>query len=154
MNGVNQCLGSCSHPRPLISYPPCYWFCNWSTQISLVLFLNLKNVWMSKNPKKLSKSLSAQYYNIAQQFTLMYVCYVHIYIRMYVSFFMIKSDVFVSTLKMSRRSRRSRSSSVVESLPFIQKAWVQSSAAPTKALEQGLNLYLLLGPYLDGAPAC
>ena len=39
---------------------------------------------MSKNPKKLSKSLSAQYYNIAQQFTLMYVCYVHIYVCTYV----------------------------------------------------------------------
>ena len=49
---------------------------------------------------------------------------------------------------------RSRSSSVVESLPSIREAWVQISATPTKALEQGLNLYLLLGPYLDGAPAC
>ena len=29
---------------------------------------------MLKNPKKLSKSLSAQYYNIAQQFTFMCVC--------------------------------------------------------------------------------
>ena len=48
---------------------------------------------------------------------------------------------------------RSRSSSVVESLPVMREAWVQSCAAPTKALEQGLHLYLLLGPYLDGAPA-
>ena len=49
---------------------------------------------------------------------------------------------------------RSRSSLVVESLSLMREAWVQSSAAPTKALEQGLNLHLLLGPYLDGAPAC
>ena len=41
-----------------------------------------------------------------------------------------------------------------KSLSLMQEAWVQSSAAPTKALEQSLNLYLLLGPYLDGAPAC
>ena len=41
-----------------------------------------------------------------------------------------------------------------KSLSLKREAWVQSSAAPTKALEQGLNLYLLLGPYLDGAPAC
>ena len=52
---------------------------------------------MLKNPKKLSKSLSAQYYNIAQQFTFMYVC---MYVPMYVSFLMIKSDVFVSDLKI------------------------------------------------------
>ena len=31
---------------------------------------------------------------------------------------------------------------------------MRSLAAPTNALEQGLNLHLLLGPYLDGAPAC
>ena len=49
---------------------------------------------------------------------------------------------------------RSRSSLVVESLSLMREAWVRSSAAPTKALEQGLNLHLLLGPYLDGAPAC
>ena len=48
----------------------------------------------------------------------------------------------------------SGSSLVVESLSLMREAWVQSSAAPTKALEQGLNLYLLLRPYLDGAPAC
>ena len=52
---------------------------------------------MLKNPKKLSNSLSAQYYNIAQQFTFMYVC---MYVPMYVSFLMIKSDVFVSALKI------------------------------------------------------
>ena len=52
---------------------------------------------MLKNPKKLSNSLSAQYYNIAQQFTFMYVC---MYVPMYVSFLMIKSDVFVSDLKI------------------------------------------------------
>ena len=43
---------------------------------------------------------------------------------------------------------------MVETLPFIQEAWVHFSATPTKALEQGLNLCLLLGPYLDGATAC
>ena len=52
---------------------------------------------MLKNPKKLSKSLSAQYYNVAQQFTFMYVC---MYVPMYVSSLMIKSDVFVSALKI------------------------------------------------------
>ena len=36
----------------------------------------------------------------------------------------------------------------------MHEAWVQSSVTPTKAVEQGFNLYLLLGPYLDGAPAC
>ena len=40
---------------------------------------------------------------------------------------------------------------MAESLSLIREAWVQSSAAPTKALEQSLNLYLLLGPYLNGA---
>ena len=43
---------------------------------------------------------------------------------------------------------------MVESLSLMREAWVRSSAAPTKALEQVLNLHLLLGPYLDGAPAC
>ena len=43
---------------------------------------------------------------------------------------------------------------MVEFLPFIREAWVQILATPTEALEKGLNLYLLLGPYLDGAPAC
>ena len=46
---------------------------------------------MLKNPKKLTKSLSAQYYNDSQQFTFMYVC---TYVRMYISFLMIKLDVF------------------------------------------------------------
>ena len=53
---------------------------------------------MLKNPKKLSKSLSAQYYNIAQQSTFMYVytyvrMYVCMYVPIYVSFLMINSDV-------------------------------------------------------------
>ena len=40
---------------------------------------------MLKNPFKLTKSFSAQYYNIAQQFTFMYVrTHVHMYICMYV----------------------------------------------------------------------
>ena len=60
---------------------------------------------MLKNPKKLSKSLSAQYYNIAQQSTFMYVytyvrMYVCMYVPIYVSFLMINSDVFVSALKI------------------------------------------------------
>ena len=40
---------------------------------------------------------------------------------------------------------------MIESMPLMREAWVQSLAAPTKA--QGLNLHLLLGPYFDGAPA-
>ena len=59
---------------------------------------------MLKNPLKLTKSLSAQYYNIAQQFEFLYACtYVHMYVCMYafVSFLMIKSGVFVSTLKIN-----------------------------------------------------
>ena len=52
---------------------------------------------MLKNPEKLSKSLSTYYYNIAQQFTFMYVC---TYVPMYVLFLMIISDVFVSALKI------------------------------------------------------
>ena len=71
---------------------------------------------MLKNPLKLTKSLSAQYYNIAQHISFLYVCtyvrmhvytyvrrtYVCIYVCMYafVSFLMIKSGVFVSALKI------------------------------------------------------
>ena len=40
---------------------------------------------MFKNPFKLTRSFSAQYYNIAQQFTFMYVrMYICIYVCMYV----------------------------------------------------------------------
>ena len=41
-----------------------------------------------------------------------------------------------------------------KSLSLLREAWDQSLVTPTKALIKGLNLYLLLGPYLDGAPAC
>ena len=40
---------------------------------------------------------------------------------------------------------KSRSSSVVESLPLMREAWVQSSASTTKALEQSLDLCCLWG---------
>ena len=62
--------------------------------------------------------------------------------------------LFLEKIRKHNSSFRSRSSLVVESLSLMREAWVRSSAAPTKALEQGLNLHLLLGPYLDGAPAC
>ena len=57
---------------------------------------------MCKNPEKISKSLSAQYYNIAQQFTFMYVC---MCVPKYVSFLMIKSCVFVSDLKIDGHNK-------------------------------------------------
>ena len=41
-----------------------------------------------------------------------------------------------------------------EPLSLMREAWVKSMATPTKALEQGLDLYLLPGPHLNGALVC
>ena len=49
---------------------------------------------------------------------------------------------------------QSRGRLVVESLSLMREAWVQSWATTTQVLEQGPDLSLDLGPYLDGAPAC